>query len=74
MRFWYFIAYAYSCSLNMHEHEASMTRGLFFCFCHGPLSTPSLCGGGGAVKVLARLSACTAVSKHWRPFGCTICT
>ena len=34
-------------SLNMHGHEASMARCLFY-FSHVPLSTPILfvCGGG----------------------------
>ena len=30
MRVWYFIAYAYSCFLNMHGHEPSGTRSLNF--------------------------------------------
>ena len=46
MRFWYFIAYAYSCSLNMHEHEASMTRGLFFVFVMGLYLHPFCVGEG----------------------------
>ena len=29
MRVWYFIAYAYSCFLNMHGHEPSVARSRF---------------------------------------------
>ena len=47
MRVWHFIAYAYIFSFNMHGHEASMARCLFFS--HVPLSTSILfvCRGGG---------------------------
>ena len=33
MRVWHFIAYAYIFSFNMHGHEASMARCLFFLMC-----------------------------------------
>ena len=75
MRVWHFIAYAYIFSFNMHGHEASMARCLFFS--HVPLSTSILfvCRGGGeAVKALMRLSACVAMSSCWRLIGCTIYT
>ena len=42
MRVWHFIAYAYIFSLNMHGHEASMARCLFFVF----LMRLFVCGGG----------------------------
>ena len=29
MRVWYFIAYAYSCFLNMHGYEPSVARSRF---------------------------------------------
>ena len=74
MRVWHFIAYAYFFSFNMHGHEASMARCLFFLMCLY-LHLFFLCvWGGGAVKALMRLSACVAMSSCWRLIGCTIYT
>ena len=33
-----------------------------------------VCGGGGGVTALARLTKCVAASKRWRLIDCTICT
>ena len=60
-------------SLNMHGHEASMARCLFFIFLICLYLHPFfLCVG--AVKALMRLSVCVAMSSCWRLIGCTIYT
>ena len=70
MRVWYFIAYAYSCFLNMHGYEPSVARSRFdfvmYLYLH-----PSL-WRRGAEGVMVKLSPCTAASTHWRLNDCTI--
>ena len=69
MRVWYFIAYAYSCFLNMHGYEPSVARSRFDFVMHLYLH-PSL-WRRGAEGVMVKLSPCTAASTHWRLNDCT---